>query len=55
MQPLAELNLAEALRNRGFTKIEIIPFQEAEGINPGEHQAWRFPWTFIQAEKPVVG
>ena len=55
MQPLAELDMVEALRNRGFTKIEIIPFQEAEGINPGDHQAWRFPWTVIQAEKPVVG
>ena len=54
MQPLAELDMVEVLRNRGFTNIEIIPFKEAEGINPSDHQAWRFPWTVIQADKPIV-
>ena len=54
MQPWAELDVVEALSNRGFANIEIIPFQEAEGVNPGDHQAWRFPWTVIHAEKPAA-
>jgi hypothetical protein len=27
------------------------PFAEAEGIDAGDFETWRFPWTAIAAEK----
>jgi ubiquinone/menaquinone biosynthesis C-methylase UbiE len=50
MQPLAELDLPQVLRNHGFTDIEITPFAEAPGAQTS--QVWRFPWTVISARKP---
>ena len=52
MPPLAELDLADVLARKGFTDIEIAPFQESEGVNIEANDAWRFPWTVIAATKP---
>ncbi|MFO7305421.1 MAG: class I SAM-dependent methyltransferase [Gammaproteobacteria bacterium] len=49
MQPLAELDLPEMMRERGFTDIEIRPFKESPDAD--SKTAWRFPWTYISARK----
>lgn len=51
MQPWAEMDVRASLAERGFTNIEVIPFQEAEGVGEAGDTAWRFPWTVIYAEK----
>ena len=53
MEPLAEMDMQASLAELGFTNIEVIPFQEAEGLSLTSHDAWRFPWTVIYAEKAV--
>ena len=52
MQPLAELDLPGVLKSRGFTGIEVVPFQEAESVGPDSQDVWRLPWTVISAKKP---
>ena len=53
MQPLAELDLGDFLKSRGFTDIEIGPFQESSNIGPDNYRdVWRLPWTVISATKP---
>ncbi len=54
MQPWAEMDLHGCLAELGFTNIEVIPFQEAEGVGQRGDSAWRFPWTVIYAEKQPV-
>ncbi len=51
MEPWAEMDVQASLAERGFINIEVIPFQEAEGVDLTAAQAWRFPWTVIYAEK----
>jgi len=51
MQPLAELDLPQVLRDHGFTDVEITPFAEAPDAQSS--QVWRFPWTVISARKPL--
>jgi hypothetical protein len=53
MQPLAEADLPALLRKKGFTEVEITPFQESPGAVTGDKDAWRFPWSFISARKPL--
>lgn len=54
MQPLAELDLPRLLAEKGFTDIEIGPFDEVD--QPASRaDAWRFPWTVISARKPARG
>ena len=55
MQPWAEMDVQNSLLANGFTNIEVIPFQEAEGVDLDNNAAWRFPWTVIQAEKSSGG
>ena len=52
MPPLAEMDLAGVLAKKGFTDIEISPFQESENVDPAANDSWRFPWTVIAATKP---
>ena len=52
MQPLAELDLPKALKSKGFTDIEILPFRESAGSGPDSLDVWRLPWTVISAKKP---
>jgi ubiquinone/menaquinone biosynthesis C-methylase UbiE len=54
MQPLAERDLARVLRDKGFTDVQIKPFQEAEDVDLDANDAWRFPWTVIAATKPAA-
>ena len=54
MQPWAELDVRTSLTGKGFTNIEVIPFQEAEGVDETGDSVWRFPWTVIYAEKPPM-
>ncbi|MDG2321355.1 MAG: class I SAM-dependent methyltransferase [Rhodospirillaceae bacterium] len=54
MPLLAETDLADVLARKGFTDIEIAPFQEASGVDMDANDAWRFPWTVIAATKPAV-
>ena len=55
MQPWAEMDIHASLSDKGFTNINVIPFQEAEGVDLKNHAAWRFPWTVIQAELKTGG
>lgn len=55
MEPWAEMDVVTVLREKGFTNIEVIPFQEAEGVDLAAAHAWRFPWTVVYAEKPAAG
>lgn len=52
MQPLASMDLAALLKQKGFVDIEITPFQESEDIDIDKNDAWRFPWTVVSASKP---
>ncbi len=53
MQPLAELNLRRLLADKGFVDIQILPFREADTVDLEKNDAWRFPWTVIDAIKPA--
>ena len=52
MRPLFEMDIPKLLSDIGFVDIEIVPFQEAEQIDPAECPFWRFPWTRISMYKP---
>jgi ubiquinone/menaquinone biosynthesis C-methylase UbiE len=51
MEPLAGLDVATLLRDRGFTDIEIQPFEEADGTLDPAYPNWRFPWVTISARR----
>jgi ubiquinone/menaquinone biosynthesis C-methylase UbiE len=51
MQPWAEMDVAALLQAKGFKNVTVTPFAEAEGIDAGDFETWRFPWTVIAAEK----
>ena len=53
MIPLAEMAVKVELETRGFTKISIEPFQDADGVDVERCPFWRrFPWTIIAADRP---
>ena len=54
MQPLAERDLPALLEEKGFTDVQITPFQEADDVDLKANDAWRFPWTVIAATKPAA-
>jgi ubiquinone/menaquinone biosynthesis C-methylase UbiE len=49
MPPWAEMDVAAVLADKGFTDIEVTPFEEAEGALDPSNTSWRFPWTLISA------
>jgi len=51
MEPLAKMEIADALRAAGFRNVETLPFDEAPGSIAAARERWRFPWTVIVAEK----
>ena len=51
MQPWAEMDAAGVLEEKGFTNVEIVPFEEADGTLAAAYPFWRFPWTLIMAER----
>ena len=51
MEPLARMDLAALLERLGLRKIEIRPFEEADGALAPGYQYWRFPWALISAER----
>ena len=51
MEPLARMDLPALLERLGFRKLEIHPFEEAEGTLAPGYRYWRFPWTLISAER----
>jgi SAM-dependent methyltransferase len=54
MAPLAEMDLVATLERLGFSRVELHPFEEAEGTLAPDYASWRFPWTTIVAEKRVA-
>lgn len=55
MQPLTQLDLPAQLRALGFDAIEVLPFEEADGVLAPDYAHWRFPWTVIRARKAGAG
>jgi ubiquinone/menaquinone biosynthesis C-methylase UbiE len=51
MEPFAEMDVAALLRAKGFRRVRVLPFEEAEGTLLPGHASWRFPWTIIAAER----
>ncbi|NBS63745.1 MAG: class I SAM-dependent methyltransferase [Betaproteobacteria bacterium] len=51
MEPLNELDLVALHKQAGFTDVEILPFEEAEGTLAPGYRAWRFPWAMVIARK----
>jgi len=51
MEPWAEMDVPALLKAHGFTNIEILPFEEADGTLVRDYRNWRFPWTLIVAQK----
>lgn len=51
MEPLARMDLPALLERLGFRKVEIHPFEEADGTLAAGYRYWRFPWTLISAER----
>src|SRR5687768_18561318 len=51
MEPLAGMDLPALLDRLGFRKVEIHPFEEAEGTLAPGYRYWRFPWALISAER----
>lgn len=51
MEPLAGMDLPAVLRDKGFTDVEIEPFEEADGTLDPAYQNWRFPWVTISARR----
>lgn len=49
MPPWAEMDVAAVLEEKGFTDIEVTPFEEADGALDPANTGWRFPWTLISA------
>lgn len=53
MISLAAFDLKGHLASLGFTDIQIIPFAENDQALSGGYRYWRFPWTVVQARKPL--
>ena len=53
MQPLTRLDLPAQLLALGFDEIELLPFEEADGVLAPDYPHWRFPWTVIRARKAL--
>ena len=51
MEPLARMDLPALLERLGFRKLEIHPFEEADGTLAAGYRYWRFPWALICAER----
>jgi len=51
MEPLARMDLGALLERLGFRKVEIRPFEEAEGTLAPGYRHWRFPWALLSAER----
>lgn len=51
MEPLAGMDLPALLEEKGFTDIEVAPFEEADGTLAPEYPNWRFPWVTISARR----
>ena len=51
MEPWAEMDAEAALHDAGFSNVEIVPFEEADGTLAPDYPYWRFPWTLIVAER----
>lgn len=51
MEPLAGMDLPTLLSEKGFTDIEITPFEEADGTLEPTYPNWRFPWVTISARR----
>ena len=51
MEPLARMDLPALLERLGFRRIEITPFEEADGTLAPDYPYWRFPWMLIAAER----
>jgi ubiquinone/menaquinone biosynthesis C-methylase UbiE len=51
MEPLAKMDVAAAMKEAGFRKVEVIPFEELPGALAAQYERWRFPWTVIVGEK----
>jgi len=52
MEPWAEMDPVVLLEEQGLTNIQVVAFQEAEGVDADNSPFWRFPWTIIYGEKP---
>jgi ubiquinone/menaquinone biosynthesis C-methylase UbiE len=51
MEPLAKMNVEQAMRDAGFRNVRVMPFDEAQGAIDATYQRWRFPWTVIMGER----
>ena len=51
MEPLAKMDLRSLLERLGLRKVEIRPFEEADGTLAPGYRYWRFPWALISAER----
>jgi len=51
MEPLAKMDLADVLAKKGFSNVEVSPFEETDGALDPDRRDWRFPWTLIVAER----
>jgi hypothetical protein len=45
------MDLSGVLERLGLGRVEIRPFEEADGALAPDYPSWRFPWTVIIAEK----
>jgi ubiquinone/menaquinone biosynthesis C-methylase UbiE len=51
MEPLVKMDVAQAMRDVGFRRVEVMEFEEMDGALAARYQRWRFPWTVIVGEK----
>ncbi|HEY7608302.1 MAG TPA: class I SAM-dependent methyltransferase [Alphaproteobacteria bacterium] len=51
MEPFAEMDVVRTLEAKGFKKVRVLPFEEADGTLAPGYERWRFPWTIIAAER----
>ncbi len=52
MSSWADIDPIALMTEKGLINLQIIPFQEAEGVDPENNPYWRFPWTIVYGEKP---
>ena len=52
MRPLNEMDLIAEHEKVGFSSVEVLSFEEADGTLEPEFNAWRFPWAILIARKP---
>ena len=53
MKPLFETDVTQAMAQAGLMDVQVLPFAEAEGVDPAAHPHWRFPWTVITGRRPA--